>query len=75
MGTRRRALHLHREPGARIHAVRLAVRVRDLLSVDRVERDADADTRSVLGRVLDEDEFALARLGDVAEERGRVFVF
>ena len=74
MRRRRRALHLHREPGARIHRVNLAIRVRDLRRVDRVERHADAHAIALPARLLHEDELALARLGNVAEEGGVVVV-
>lgn len=66
-------MHLQREPAARVDGVGLAERVRDLVDVDGVEGDADADAR-VLGRVLDEDELALLALAEVAEEGDVVVV-
>lgn len=73
MRGRRRGLHLHREPGARIHRVTFAEGVRDLVDIDRVESDADADAAALDG-VFDEDEFALLGFGEVAEE-GCAIVF
>ena len=72
--TRRRTLHLHWEPAARVHAIGLTVGVRDLCRIDRVERDADAHPAVPFRVVFYEDEFALAGFRDVAEEGGVVIV-
>ena len=72
VGRWRRVLHLHREPGARVHGAALAEGVRDLVRVDCVEGSADADAL-LLGRLVDDDELGLLGLGDVAEE-GEVVV-
>lgn len=58
---------VNRNVGPGVHGVGLAVRVRDLVHVDLVEHDFDADAGAAL-RVLHEDELAAAAFGEVAEE-------
>ena len=59
--------HLDGEVGARINGVGLAVGVWDLVHVDFVEDDLDADATAALG-VVDEDEFAAFAVWELAEE-------
>lgn len=64
---RRRALHLQREPAARVDGIALAEGVRDFFDVDGVESYADPDS-AALAWIVYENEFALLALRDVAKE-------
>jgi hypothetical protein len=59
-GTRRRRGHLHGEVAARKDRVRLAIRVRHLLHLHRIERDTYPHSRSPLG-VIHQDKLAALR--------------
>jgi hypothetical protein len=68
-----RGLHLQREPGARVHGIALAKGIRDLLDIDRIKRNPDSDAPT-LAWVVDEDELALLRIGDIAKEASTVLI-
>ena len=72
VGRRRRVLHLHGEPGARVHGAALAEGVRDLVGVDGVEGRTDADALLLSG-LVDDDKLGLLGLGYITEE-GEVVV-
>jgi hypothetical protein len=59
--------HLDREVCARIDGVRFTVGVRDLVHVDPVEGDLDADAAAALW-IVDEDELAAFAVWEMAEE-------
>lgn len=73
VGGWRGVLHLHREPGAGVYGASLAEGVWDLVGIDGVEGGADTDAL-LLDGLVDDDEFGLLGLGDIAEE-GETVVF
>lgn len=70
----RRVLHLHWEPGARVHGVALTEGIGNLVCVDRIEGYADADSL-ILGWVVDNDEFTFLGLGYISKEGDAVIIF
>jgi hypothetical protein len=68
-----RGLHLQREPGARVHGIALAEGIWDLFDIDRIKRNPDPDAPT-LAWIVDEDELALLRIGDIAKKASAVLV-
>jgi hypothetical protein len=68
-----RGLHLQREPGARVHGIALAEGIRDLFDIDRIKRNPNPDAPT-LAWIVDEDELALLRIGDIAKQASAVLV-
>ena len=63
----RRRLHLRWEPGSWIYRVGFAERVWDLVDIDRVERNADANALAFLG-IINQNELPSLALGDISKQ-------